>query len=239
MQSQIKHKPMLSMIESLIVVVSFVGIFTFGFDSVVDSFSVKSSSEYVPIVAIQDGGVSAAFDIPDIANSISPVFSTSNLKSEIAIQISSYWNVPLARSKEVVDVVSKVSKIYNNVDPMLVLAIVAQESGFRNVGNPGESMSAPIDPRKPHGLMQVSGKWHAEKFPGGLVAVTSNAINLKIGVQVLHEYIVRESGNINKALLRYNGSLDDKTEKYSKEVLRKRDFFQQIESNSHRLSMQL
>jgi hypothetical protein len=104
----------------------------------------------------------------------------------------------------------------HRVDPVLLLAVAAAESSLQHsVGNPGGG----VDPMKPFGIMQVAGQYHADKFPGGTVKVTSVSENFDIGARVLKEYLALERGNERRALLRYNGSLNI-SDRYFRKVSR-------------------
>lgn len=113
----------------------------------------------------------------------------------------------------------------HGVDPLLLMAVAATESSFKHwVGNPDGGN----DPMKPFGIMQVAGRYHMDKFPGGTVKATTVKENVDIGAQVLKEYLNSEGGNERRALLRYNGSLhvNDK-------------YFQKVSSFKRRLMKEL
>lgn len=103
------------------------------------------------------------------------------------------------------------------LDPFLLLAMAAKESAFRHIGNPGGGQ----DPLRPYGIMQVAGRFHPEKFEDGVVRPTGLAENVRLGAQVVREYLDREKGNVRRALLRYNGSLH-KSGEYFQSVSRLR-----------------
>lgn len=124
-------------------------------------------------------------------------------KRTIAAYLASEWKLGRAYASQVASAVTAAAKRHR-IDPVLLLAMAAAESSFQHsVGNPGGG----ADPMKPYGIMQVAGKYHAEKFPGGTVRHTSVRENVDIGAKVLNEYLTRERGNERRALLRYNGSL--------------------------------
>ncbi len=45
--------------------------------------------------------------------------------------------------------------------------------------------------------------------------------NIRVGIQILKEYIDLANGNVQEALQRYNGSYSDKNKSYSKKVFSK------------------
>jgi soluble lytic murein transglycosylase-like protein len=84
------------------------------------------------------------------------------------------------------------------IDPLLVLAVMAIESGF----NPfAES------PMGAQGLMQVMSKVHHDKFQplGGLKAALNPVANIKVGATILKEYVSR-GGSVESGLKMYVGA---------------------------------
>jgi len=84
------------------------------------------------------------------------------------------------------------------LDPTLILAVVAIESRF----NP--FAQSPVGAQ---GLMQVMTRVHTEKYEpfGGTHAAFDPVANLRVGVQVLKEYVAR-SGSIEEGLRWYVGA---------------------------------
>ena len=84
------------------------------------------------------------------------------------------------------------------LDPTLILAVVAIESRF----NP--FAQSPVGAQ---GLMQVMTRVHTEKYEpfGGAHAAFDPVANLRVGVQVLKEYVAR-SGSIESGLRWYVGA---------------------------------
>lgn len=96
-----------------------------------------------------------------------------------------------------------VSATYNTarevkIDPLLVLAVMAIESGF----NP--FAESPVGAQ---GLMQVMSKVHHDKFQplGGLKVALNPAANIKVGATILKEYVSR-GGSIESGLKMYVGA---------------------------------
>jgi len=86
----------------------------------------------------------------------------------------------------------------NNLDPTLILAVVAVESGF----NP--FAQSPVGAQ---GLMQVMTQVHGEKYErfGGRLAAFDPVANMRVGVRVLQECIAR-AGTIEAGLKLYVGA---------------------------------
>jgi len=96
-----------------------------------------------------------------------------------------------------------VSETYNTarevkIDPLLVLAVMAIESGF----NP--FAESPVGAQ---GLMQVMSKLHHDKFQplGGLKAALNPVANIKVGATILKEYVSR-GGSVESGLKMYVGA---------------------------------
>lgn len=78
----------------------------------------------------------------------------------------------------------------------LLLAVMARESSFRPKAINQQDW----------GLMQVNLKWHAKAIEkvGGPKALLRPAPNIKVGTQILKQYVV-SAGSIRGGLRRYNG----------------------------------
>lgn len=86
----------------------------------------------------------------------------------------------------------------NQIDPTLILAVMAIESGF----NPFAQSSVGAQ-----GLMQVMTNVHSEKYRhfGGEYAAFDPLSNLRVGVKILREYISR-AGSVEGGLKWYVGA---------------------------------
>ena len=100
----------------------------------------------------------------------------------------------------------------NDLDPALVLAVIAVESTFRErvVSHAGA-----------RGLMQVMPEAHPEKVRaiGGVDALFDPRKNIATGARILLEYLNMSGGNLRRALLRYNGSLANPQSEYPGKVM--------------------
>jgi soluble lytic murein transglycosylase-like protein len=90
-----------------------------------------------------------------------------------------------------------------NLDPMLILAVIAVESRFNPVA---ESVMGA------KGLMQVIPRYHPDKFGplGGEQVAFDPAVNITVGAKILSEYI-RRSADLNGALQLYVGASSEET----------------------------
>lgn len=86
----------------------------------------------------------------------------------------------------------------HNIDPTLILAVVAMESGF----NP--FAQSPVGAQ---GLMQVMTQVHGDKYErfGGKLAAFDPVTNMRVGVKVLQECVAR-AGSVEAGLKLYVGA---------------------------------
>ncbi len=86
------------------------------------------------------------------------------------------------------------------VDPMLVLAVAAVESKFKS------RAVNPVTGAK--GLMQVMPQWHQDKIVpvGGDPSLLLIEPNIRVGTDILADYLDAEDGNLENALGRYLGT---------------------------------
>lgn len=106
----------------------------------------------------------------------------------------------------------------HDVDPLLILAVVQNESSFNPKAKSGQDT----------GLMQINTKWQAE-----LVATLDSpamlaepATNIKLGTQILAQYIEKSKGSEYQGLRRYNGW--GKTNNYPSKVLNSRNELEKV-----------
>jgi soluble lytic murein transglycosylase-like protein len=103
-----------------------------------------------------------------------------------------------------------------NVDPTLLVAVIAVESSFNPIA---ESVAGA------KGLMQIIPKFHQEKFVefGGEHAVFDPHANIAVGAKIIREYLQASSGNLAAALQTYAGALPDRDASYTHKVLNEKD----------------
>lgn len=110
------------------------------------------------------------------------------------------------------------------LDPLLIIAVIAVESSFNPIA---ESVAGA------KGLMQIIPKYHAEKFQafGGAETVFDPATNIRVGAQILKEYI-RYTGNVGIALQMYAGALSDNEDQYTNKVMGMKQRLQYVVAQS-------
>jgi soluble lytic murein transglycosylase-like protein len=102
----------------------------------------------------------------------------------------------------------------HSVDPVLILAVMAIESGYNPVAQ--SVMGA-------KGLMQVIPRFHLEKLSGhgGEEALLDPEVNILVGAQILREYS-RRLRDEELALQMYGGAFDEPTAQYANKVFAER-----------------
>lgn len=131
----------------------------------------------------------------------------------LASRIAQKYRIAPEKASRIVSLVHEESQ-EKGVDPILVLSIIATESSF----NPRARSSVGA-----LGLMQAMPRYHQEKLDR--LGLTANDLynprpNIKVGTEILSEYLDLSGGNTTSALQRYNGSLSDKSRRYSNKVFR-------------------
>ena len=101
------------------------------------------------------------------------------------------------------------------LDPYLVLAVIAIESGFNPIA---ESVMGA------KGLMQIIPKYHQRLLVahGGEAAIWDPEANIALGARILQEYVYR-AGTIEAGLQYYNGALSDASAQYATRVMAERE----------------
>ena len=106
-----------------------------------------------------------------------------------------------------------------NVDPYLIMAVMATESSF----NPRAQSRVGAQ-----GLMQVHTRMHKKRFKpyGSTDTVWEPKVNIQVGSSILSDYLKRYGGNERRALKAYVGAARMSHDGgYGNKVLRRRDEF--------------
>lgn len=107
------------------------------------------------------------------------------------------------------------------VDPLLIIAVMAVESGFNPIA---ESMAGA------QGLMQIIPRYHSDKLEDaqdGDGAMLDPETNIQVGARILKEYIQR-GGSLAAGLQLYNGSSAGASNGYANKVLGEQQRLQQV-----------
>lgn len=138
----------------------------------------------------------------------------------LATKIADKYEIAPGVAQEIVTVAHTQAKA-NNLDPLLVLSVIAAESSF----NPkAQNKSGAM------GLMQAIPKWHRDKIRN--LGISNNQLltiepNVRLGVVILKEYLRLSNGNMTLALQKYNGSAKDRSQRYSNKIMRHYNWFAQ------------
>ena len=171
------------------------------------------------LVALMIGSLPVAHGVMAAENAASATPTTQAVQAEkkeqktekLVNHISRTYQVRPATADLVVrEAIQHAEK--RDLEPELVLAVIATESTFRP-----EAVSR----AGARGLMQVIPRYHRTKVKavGGTPALFDPAKNIQVGTKILNEYIAMSGGNVRNGLLRYNGSLGRST-RYARRVFR-------------------
>lgn len=133
---------------------------------------------------------------------------------KLATYISHEYNVSLENAEQIV-LNSFVESDKHRIEPLLVLSVIGVESTYQQYT---KSHMGAI------GLTQVIPTYHKAKvqqLKAQNLDIWSVQGNIKLGTQILREYIDLAKGNVQNGLQMYNGSLHDSSKKYSRKVLNK------------------
>ena len=153
-------------------------------------------------VAVKADKPEAKVDLPVTSNDQA---QQNAKKLSLAEHIALTFNQPLSFVTKVVDTAYQEAN-RRGLNPLLVLAIVAQESRFDPFALSGAGAK---------GLMQVLPRYHSDKLSdvGGQKALFTAEANLKVGTAILGD-CVNQSNSVEEALRRYSGNARD----YSRKV---------------------
>lgn len=137
--------------------------------------------------------------------------SSSEREARLARYIEGKYPVSAAEAELIVGQAFQMAE-RNDLDPELILAVIAVESTFR---------PQVVSQSGARGLMQIVPKWHPNKVKeiGGPQALFDPEKNIYAGSRILIGYLEDHQGNVRRALLNYNGSLGNPTSRYADKVL--------------------
>lgn len=141
---------------------------------------------------------------------------------KLASYISNTYDIPMKNAEKIVYTTFEESS-KKNLEPMLVLSLIDNESRFQ------QHIKSPVGAV---GLTQVMPKYHQAKIAElrktegtDIFSITGN---IKVGTQILRDYINLAGGNLQKALQMYNGSAGDSKKKYSSKIMSKMQEYAKI-----------
>ena len=132
--------------------------------------------------------------------------------SKLSSYIARNFKVSDGNAADIVAAAQRYAEKFN-LHPELILAVIAVESTFR---------PRAVSSGGARGLMQIMPSAHPRKVRsiGGVHALFDPSKNIHTGSTILTEYLKLSDGDLNNALLRYNGSLGDPKARYAAKVLR-------------------
>ena len=135
-------------------------------------------------------------------------------KTRVAKWISRKYRVSNEAVREIVEISFSAGDKFE-VDPYVVIAVIAIESSFNPLAESGAGAL---------GLMQVMPLIHRKKFEkyGGFDKSLDVKVNIYVGTEILKNFYLRY-GNYQRALLAYVGVSQNSNSSYPKKVLRLRD----------------
>lgn len=132
-----------------------------------------------------------------VAEAAQPASSPAAEIERLSTHIAATWKMPLPTARRIVEAAFSQAR-ERGLSPTLVLAIVAQESGFRPTAR---------SVRGAQGLMQVMARHHPDKVRGlRHDALLRPETNIEVGTKVLAEYLDDHNGRVDPALRRYSGN---------------------------------
>ena len=135
-------------------------------------------------------------------------------KTRVAKWIARKYRVSNEAVREIVEISFSAGDKFE-VDPYVVIAIIAIESSFNPLAESGAGAL---------GLMQVMPLIHRKKFQkyGGFEKSLDVKVNIYVGTEILKNFYLRY-GNYQRALLAYVGVSQNSDSSYPTKVLRLRD----------------
>lgn len=178
------------------------------------AFLVFDGARFVPIHAAHAGGVALGKMKDAAASSQLPVAHDTNVvrdprRRALADYLARRFRVSTDALEEVVHEAYAAGEL-TGLDPLLLVAVMAVESSFNPIAESDFGAK---------GLMQVVPRFHLDKLAayGGEEAVLLPRANIRVGAQILREY-VRQAGTVEEGLQLYAGAADDPAQAYAQKV---------------------
>ena len=147
-----------------------------------------------------------------------PSFRLTRAERGVVQHIARKYRVNASSVEQYMGYARQSGKTYN-VDPYLIMAVMATESSF----NPRAQSRVGAQ-----GLMQVHTKMHKKRFKpyGSTDTVWEPKVNIQVGSSILSDYLKRYGGSERQALKAYVGAARMSHDGgYGNKVLRRRDEF--------------
>jgi soluble lytic murein transglycosylase-like protein len=178
------------------------------------AFLAFDGARFIPIHAAQAGGIAlgklkAEARSPQVSVSLAAGAERDPQQRALADNLARRFRVSALALDEVVREAYVAGEV-TGLDPLLILAVVAVESSFNPIAESDFGAK---------GLMQVVPRFHLDKLAahGGEEAVLDPRTNIRVGAQILREY-VRQAGGLEEGLQLYAGAAEDLSQAYAQKV---------------------
>jgi soluble lytic murein transglycosylase-like protein len=175
-------------------------------------FLAFDGARFVPIHAAQAGGMAFGkmkADVPAVQAAVREEVQPDPRQRTLASYLARKYRVAADATERLVGDAFAVARD-TGIDPLLILAVMAVESSMNPIAESDYGAK---------GLMQVVPRFHPEKLAshGGAEALLDPRVNIRVGAQILNEYI-RRTGGLEGGLQLYAGAQDDAERAYSRKV---------------------
>lgn len=160
-------------------------------------------------------GARAGSDTADLGlpgdSSISARQASENRRQHaLASYLAGRYRVSAVATRDLVGAAFRAAEL-TKLDPLLILAVMAVESSFNPIAESAYGAK---------GLMQVVPRYHVDRlaFHGGAETVLDPQTNIRVGAEILSDYI-RRTGSLEAGLQMYAGAADDSGGRYAQKVL--------------------
>lgn len=162
---------------------------------------------------------------PDALQTVAQAAVVQEEQKALAEYIAKRWRIASESAASFVSIAYRAGSVHS-VDPLLILAVMAIESGYNPVAE--SFMGA-------KGLMQVIPRFHLEKLTphGGAEALLDPEVNILVGAQILREYS-RRLRDQELALQMYGGAFDEPTAQYANKVFAERSRLEPVRQRARK-----
>ena len=180
---------------------------------------VAAPAAEAPAVAVE------ATPAPDALRTVAQAAVVQEEQKALAEYIAKRWRIASESAARFVSIAYRAGSLHS-VDPLLILAVMAIESGYNPVAE--SFMGA-------KGLMQVIPRFHLEKLTphGGAEALLDPEVNILVGAQILREYS-RRLRDQELALQMYGGAFDEPTAQYANKVFAERSRLEPVRQRARK-----
>lgn len=129
-------------------------------------------------------------------------------KQALARHLAAKFKRQEAAVRQYVDLAWAEADKREQLAPELLIAIIQEESAFR------PQVQSPYGAQ---GLMQVVRRWHRDKLHPA-ESLFDPEVNIRVGADVLEEYLQRAGGDLDRALRKYSGNARGYVQNIKKET---------------------